>query len=216
MPPQPYFEIDEAVYRSPKLKSGRSYRLVISWGISDSNDETQVTTRSIKPSGVSNALQCVWHNPSAGKRRFVDGPAQATIKIQYQDFHVLWKDACTFPWDCSMDTETTEFPLLGSRIGDQLVVRAAVVRNVVAPAPPTAEEPPAAPEMEIPVYVPEPPAEVFPAAAGNGNPQRQPQDNDPFDNLLPWEKTIRIDDVAVEDRWYVIVRGLAPGVVHGL
>ncbi|KAF8307972.1 hypothetical protein DL93DRAFT_2171451 [Clavulina sp. PMI_390] len=65
---QSFFEINQAAYHSSKLKPGRWHRLVISWSPPDSKNQTESVTERVKPTGNPNKLQCIWPDPSAGKR----------------------------------------------------------------------------------------------------------------------------------------------------
>ncbi|KAF8299319.1 hypothetical protein DL93DRAFT_604847 [Clavulina sp. PMI_390] len=131
---QPFFEIDEAIYHSPKLKPGRSYRLVILWSGLDFDNKTELITRSAMPTGEKKPYQCVWYNPTAGKRQFAQAPTRITLKIQYHKLHISWQDTCTFQWECSKIVNTGEIVLDGSKTDHQLVIKAAVVHGDIVPS----------------------------------------------------------------------------------
>ncbi|KAF8298303.1 hypothetical protein DL93DRAFT_2161126 [Clavulina sp. PMI_390] len=76
MSSQCFFEIDHAIFRGPKLKSGGSYRLLIGWETPDSATQKEIVTQRAKPSGNGANIECVWANPSGGKRSCLNqGPA---------------------------------------------------------------------------------------------------------------------------------------------
>ncbi|KAF8314106.1 hypothetical protein DL93DRAFT_2228228 [Clavulina sp. PMI_390] len=136
MSQQRFFEIDQAIYHGPQLKPGASYRLAIGWNGPDLSNESMVKSKQVKPSdNDGDSFQCIWSLPSTGKRFFNRLPDQVSITIQYHRVHIKWTDVVMFTLDCAKDYKMEDVIL--NRPGDsQLVLRAAIVGNPAALAPP--------------------------------------------------------------------------------